>query len=128
MRSKLTKAICLLICIVIVSLFGATPVSAESMEMTGHCQPYQDKASFPLCCLNSNYPLAYSSVVNTLPSPNRLAASKVIQLIELANQACDSTLAQQSSFQRYTSQGRLHPPGSDYRCRNSLESEEPPQI
>lgn len=130
-QSKLRKAICLLIFIAMVSLTGATPVSAQSMEGMGsnHSRPDQENASVPLCCLTADCPLYHSVAVKALPCPDSFTLMKVVKLVSLpANLIPESSSDQQRPSQRDTLLGFLGPPGSEYYCRNRLKSEEPPQV
>jgi hypothetical protein len=125
-RSKLWQAISVLIFITTILLAGVIPVSAESMDGAGGCQPA--KAAVPLCCLNSDCPLSYSSVDNLLPATATFALNKTVYLVRFTPNLISTSSFEQSTFEPDTSQGILYPPGTDYHCRNSLESAEPPQI
>ncbi|MBM2824980.1 MAG: hypothetical protein HW402_644 [Dehalococcoidales bacterium] len=129
-RLKLVRAICLLVFIAIVLLIGATPVSAVAMDGAGGCPPThgQAKASVPLCCVTPDCPLAHSITANVLPSHNHLTLSKVVHIRLTANQLTESSFDRKRLSQRDTPQAILRPPGDGYRCRNSLNSEEPPPI
>ncbi len=128
---RLTKAICLIIFIAAVLLFGATPVSANAMDGMVNCPsgPIQDKVSVPLCCLHSDYPVTNANMVNVLQPLNRFSLSKAAHPVMLrTNLISEASFDKKTLSQRDTPQGVIHPPGISYLCRNSLESEEPPQI
>ena len=131
MNSKLAKVICLVILTVMVLLTGATPVSAHSMnnQGAGNCEPSPNpaQASVPACCVTPDCPLAYSTTANLPPSPNQIALGKAVQMVRLpASVLPDSSFDCAQLSQQDTCQSILHPPGADFRCRNSLNSEEPP--
>jgi len=130
MNSKLTRVICLVILMVVVLLIGATPVTAHSMGDADSCPlpSIQEKAPLPPCCITPVCPLAYSNTANLPPVPDQLTLSKLVQTVRLnANLLPDSSY-QKAPCQQDTSQSILRPPGADCPCRNSLQSEEPPQV
>ena len=133
MNLKLAKVICLVILMVVVLLTGATPVSAQSMDMTGagSCAPSPSpaQASVPACCITPDCPLTYSTTANLPPAPGQLSLSKVVQFVRLpASLLPDSSFNYANLSQQVTCQSILQPRGADFRCRSSLQSEEPPLI
>ncbi len=117
--------ICVLMFAVLVFLVGVMPVHAETMDEAGSCQPYpgHNQAPAPLCCYIADYPVSYSCTINVLPSPNRLTLAEVSPFMAPRT---DYSLARQKPLGRDMIQGLFLPSGADFRCRNSLESEEPP--
>ena len=133
MRSKFLTAICLVILLVIMLFTGATPVSAQSMDMAGagscHHSPGNDMASLPLCCITADCPLSHTITASLPPSPNQITLSKVIQLGRLNASPSGESSFDLNSPSRLDSPRQIpRPPGADYRCRNSLSSEEPPLV
>lgn len=128
-QRKLMKTMCLLTLTVVLSLIGAMPVSAQSMEGadTGHSCAGQENASVPLCCLTPVCPIAQLAAVDVLPSPNRLALGKVVSPVRIPATLTVPSLEGKEPFHQDTPQELSAPPGARYRCRNSLTSEEPPQ-
>ncbi len=129
-QSRMIKTICLLLFVAIVLLIGVTPASAESADRAGDCQSAgQKQAPVPPCCVTPACPLYHSITANVPPVPNQPALSKVIHLVRLPTSLLpDSWFDLKRPPPRHTLQRIPHPPGDDYRCRDSLNSEEPPQI
>ena len=128
-QRKLMKTMCLLTLIVVVSLIGAIPVSAQSMEGMGrgHSCAGQENASVPLCLLTPDCPLSHCVAANVLPSPSRLTLSKVVPLVRLPANLTLTSFEGKGRLDQDTPQEFSAPPGARYRCRNSITSEEPPQ-
>ena len=130
MNSKLTRVICILILMVMVLLAGATPIAAHSMDMEGteacpSSSPAQTSA--PSCCVIQDCPLTNAATAILPLSTGQLTQSKDIQAVQLnANLVPQSSCDQNQSCQQSTYQSIPRPPGADYPCRNSLQSEEPP--
>lgn len=128
-QQRSVKAVCLLVFIVVVSLIGATPVCAQSMEGMGrgHSCAGQENAPVPSCLLTPECPLSHSAAASVLPSPSRLTLSKVIPLVRLPENLTLTFFEAKGCLDQDTPQEFSAPPCARYRCRSSLRSEEPPQ-
>jgi hypothetical protein len=113
-------------------LIGTTPVSAQPMEMgiAGHCQsnPAHNYAPMPLCCLTPDGPLTHTFAVVVQPSPNSFTLSKAVNMVRLSAALLPDSSINRNLSQRNSPVETLRPPGVDFRCRNSLNSEEPPLV
>jgi hypothetical protein len=133
MSSKLAKIICLVILIVTVLLTGATPVAAQSMDMSASpahtCDQAapQPHATVPPCCVIQDCQFAHS-ITASLPAANsRIPSGKVIHAVRLAaNVPPQSSCGLNAACQQNSPHTIASSPGANCPCRNSLQSEEPP--
>lgn len=127
-RQKLVKTSYLLIFMVAVSLIGATPVAAQSMDGVGsNSGAAQEDAPVLPCCLTPGCPLSTYVAANVPPAPDRLTLSKAVCPVRLTANLHPPSLERQGTFHQDAPMESSGPPGARYRCRSSLSAEEPPQ-
>jgi len=123
-----TKSIGLVILIGIFLLVCTLPVFAVSVEAKTndyHSGLHQEEHAIPQ---TSNHPLSYCISGNVIIPPNRLTLNTVIYLAwHPARQIPEPSINQIETSPRNLYQESPHLE-SEYRCRNGLNSEEPPQV
>jgi len=127
-KSILSKSVGLVILIGIFLLACSFPVFAESLEAktnTYHSGPYQEEHAIPQA---SNHPPSYCISTNVILPPNRPILDTIIYLVwHPASQIPEPSFNQIGTSPQNLTQ-ELPPLTTTYPCRNSLNSEEPPQV
>lgn len=137
MQSILTKSIVLVIIISIFLLVGSLPVFAGSAEWTTndyYSDPCQEKPAIPQNCLTSDCPLCHCILANAVTNecllPGRFTPNEDVYLNWSPTSVTPEISPDQlRPLQRDPTQELLPSRlGTEYHCRDGLNSEEPPQV
>ena len=136
MRNNGTKAILILVITAVLLLVAAPTVAVASMEMASDScgtNPLHTKSSIPACCLTGECPFNNCSLSNATDNkvllPSRLIPNKnthiVLSRTTVSNEISYNPKVPLQSEPAQELPSYLH---SVFRCRNSLDSEEPLQV
>lgn len=131
-----TKIILIAVVTALLILLAAPTIAIASMEMTpSSCDtnPLHTKPSIPICCVTADCLLSHCSLSNAAASevllPSRSTLDKNVHIGQPKTSVSTET-SPDSKIPQQREPSQESPPhlNTTYHCRNSLDSEEPPQV
>ncbi len=137
MRTNSIKSIWIVVIIAVVLTLVTSPSTATAcMEMTDDnfdSDPYQKEAAVPPCCLTADCLLSHHTLTNAVDNevilPKRSTLEENVYLVwSTTSVTTEPSLDPQKFLQQEPAQELPSRHCTEYHCRNSLDSEEPPQV